>query len=180
MLITVKVIDYLNIFILFRDKMIKNKLLSVLALTIFISLSPITFFAQELKPDLIITKVTTRTRTIQGRPSSRTPKDFTIIEYIITVKNIGNDNFAKPFYISWKRFPPNQEPEHYSATSMVNYESNLIPIDGSIDVIIEDIYSWRDKSVNLLIDTDGKPRTGSSLPKIDELNYDNNTFMFEK
>jgi hypothetical protein len=158
--------------------MIKNKLLSFLTITFFISLFPIISFAQNMKPDLIITNVTTRTKTIQGRPSSRTLRDFTIIEYIITVKNVGNANFAKPFYISWKRFPPNQEPEHYSATSLVNYDSNLIPIDGSIDVIIEDIYSWRDKSVKFLIDTDGKPSRGSSLPKIEELNYDNNTYMF--
>ncbi len=34
------------------------------------------------------------------------------------------------------------------------------------------------KTARFLINTDGKPHKRSALPKIEELNYDNNSYMY--
>ena len=121
--------------------MIKNKLLSFLTITIIISLSPFILFAQELKPDLIITKVTTRTfiperKHKPGEPV-RSGGSREMIEYTITIKNIGTADLSEPFYLSWQRGPFTDD-EHYSRTNLVNEEYNIIPIGGSIEVKIVD------------------------------------------
>lgn len=156
--------------------MIKNKLLSILALTIFISLSPITFFAQELKPDLIITNVTTRTKTMQGRPTSRVPRDFTILEYIITVKNIGLASSSLPFYISSGKL--DKEFNHYSNSELVNRDSALIPVGDSIDVIVIKAFSSLTNNANFMINDERVFHCGNRMTKIDEINTFNNTFNY--
>ena len=160
------------------DKMIKNKLLSVLALTIFISLSPITFFAQELKPDLIISNVTTRTRIEQMRPSSRSPREVTVFEYIITIKNIGSAGTSQPFYIS--SAPLDEDNDHYSQTAAVNLDSTFIPIDGSIDIILSKDFSSFSHSAKFIINGDQiyKVEGRGSFPRTDEINIYNNTFKY--
>lgn len=165
------------------DNMIKNKLLSLLTVTILILISPITSFAQELKPDLIITYVESRTFVQErkhkpGQPV-RSGGKREMIEYTITIKNIGTADFSEPFYLSWQRAPFTDD-EHYSRTYMVNEEHNLIPIGDSIEVkVVDGINTWHyGKTARFLINTDGKPHNRSALPKIEELNYDNNTYMY--
>ena len=162
--------------------MIKYKNLSILTITILISILSNSSFAQELKPDLIITKVTTRTfiperKHKPGEPvrSGGTRK---MIEYTITIKNIGTADFSESFYLSWQRSPILDE-EHYSRTNLVNEEHNLIPIGGSIDIkVVDGISRQYGSGAKFLINTDGKPHKGSALPKIEELNYENNTFSY--
>lgn len=163
--------------------MIKNKLLPYFTITIIISLSPSILFAQELKPDLIITKVTARTfipeRKHKPIEPVRSGGRREMIEYTITIKNIGTADFSEPFYLSWQRDPFTDD-EHYSRTNLVNEEYNIIPIGDSIEVKIVDGINARHygSDARFLINTDGKPHKGSALPKIEELNYENNTYMY--
>lgn len=156
--------------------MIKNKLLSVLALTIFFSLYPITFFAQELKPDLIITNVTTRTKTMQSRPTSRVPRDFTFLEYIITVKNIGLASYPLPFYISSGKLDDGND--QYSNCELVNRDSTLIPVGDSIDVIIVKAFSSFTNNAKFMINAERVFSSDNRMTKIDEINTYNNTFEY--
>jgi|WetSurMetagenome_2_1015567.scaffolds.fasta_scaffold143187_2 hypothetical protein len=163
--------------------MIKNKLLLVLALTIFVSLSPITFFAQELKPDLIISSVTSSTfipekKHKPGEPV-RSDGYRKMIEYTITIKNIGTDVCSDKFYLSWQRSPITDE-DSYSRTNSVNMERNIIPIGGTIEIKITDGFTQQHylEGAKFFINTDGKTRNGYSYPVVEELNYVNNTYMY--
>ncbi len=109
--------------------MINNKLLYFLTITILISISAITSFAQEMKPDLIITNVRSRTFVHErkhkpGQPV-RSEGKREMIEYTITIKNSGTADFSEPFYLSWQRDPFTDD-EHYSRTNVVNEEHNII------------------------------------------------------
>ena len=162
--------------------MIKNKLLSVLALTIFISLSPITFFAQELKPDLIITSVTSRTFIPENKHKPGEPVsgggNRTLRKYTITIKNIGTKDFSKPFSIAWKHKPYTDD-QLYTRVVKVNEVCDEIPVGGSLDFEIIDGVSYEhDECATFLIKTNDKQQNGSSLSVIEELNYDNNTYMY--
>jgi hypothetical protein len=156
--------------------MIKNKLLSLSTITFFVLLFPIFSIAQELKPDLIITNVTTRTKTMQVRPTSRVPRDYTILEYIITVKNIGLASSSLPFYISSGKL--DEEFNHYSNSELVNRDSALIPVGDSIDVIVIKAFSSFTNNANFMINDERVFHCGNRMTKIDEINTFNNTFNY--
>lgn len=163
--------------------MIKNKCHLALALTIFFSLSPITFFTQEMKPDLIISSVTSRTYVPEKKhkPGEPVRNDGSrqMIEYTVTIKNIGTDVCLEKFYLSWQRSPITDE-DSYSRTNPVNMERNIIPIGGTIEIKITDGFTQQHylEAAKFFINTDGKIRNGYSYPVVDELNYDNNTYMY--
>ena len=163
--------------------MIKYKHLPFLTIILFVLLFPIISIAQEFKPDLIISSVTSRTYISEkkhkpGEPV-RSGGNREMVEYTITIKNIGNKDFSEPLYLSQQRSPFTEE-EHYSRTKLINGEHNLIPTGGSIDVKIVDVVSTQNpgNTARFLINTEGKTRQNSVLPKIEELNYDNNIFMY--
>lgn len=156
--------------------MIKNKLLLVLALTIFVSLSPIISFAQDMKPDLIITNVTTRTKTMEIQRVQRTPREYTIIEYIITVKNIGLASSSLPFYISSGKLE--EEFKHYSNSELVNRDSASIPAGDSIAVIVTNMFSSLTNNAKFMINDEREFDCENRMTKIDEINTINNTFNF--
>jgi hypothetical protein len=165
--------------------MIKNKLLSILTIIFFILLFPIISIAQELKPDLIISSVTSRTFVPEKKHKPGEPVSSggnrEMIEYTITIKNIGTAALAEKFYLSWQRSPITDE-ENYSRTNSVNRECNIIPVGGSIEIKITDAFTAAHylEAAKFFINTDGKTRRGYSYPVIDELNYDNNTYMYLK
>lgn len=154
----------------------KNIILSFLTITFFISLFPIISFAQEMKPDLIITNVTTRTKTMEIQRVQRTPREYTIIEYIITVKNIGSAGTSQPFYIS--SAPLDEENGRNSHIAAVNLDSTFIPIDGSIDIILSKDFSSFNNSAKFIINGDQVYETEGNYFRIDEINISNNTFNY--
>ena len=163
--------------------MIKNKLLLVLALTIFVSLSPIILSAQELKPDLIISSVFTRTEwkdvPNSGLKTGVHNRRYQVIIYNITVTNIGRVSFAEPFYIGFTRDVFSNKKDCYNGPYLVNKNNDEIAIGGHIEVQIQTMLSNTNQSgARFLIQTDGKPHCNDPKPKIEELNYDNNTYMY--
>ena len=165
--------------------MIKNKLLSILALTIFILILTGNLVAQAMKPDLIISSVTTRTYVPEKKHKPGEPVgsggNRQMIEYTITIKNIGTDVCSETFYLSWQRCPITDE-ESYSRTNSVNMERNIMPVGGTIEIKITDGFTEQHylEGAKFFINTDGKTRNGQSYPVVDELYYDNNTYMYEK
>jgi hypothetical protein len=165
--------------------MIKNKLLSFLIITFFVLLFPIISIAQDMKPDLIISSVTSRTFIPEKKHNPGQPVSSdgvrTNIEYVVTISNIGTTIIEEAFYLSWQRSPITDE-ESYSRTNLVNRECNIIPVGGSIEIKITDAFTVQHylEAAKFFINTDGKTRRGYSYPVIDELNYDNNTYMYLK
>lgn len=154
----------------------KNKLLSLLTIVLFVLLYPIISIAQELKPDLIITNATTRTKTMEIQRVQRTPREYTIIEYIITVKNIGLASSSLPFYISSGKL--DKEFNHYSNSELVNRDSALIPVGDSIDVIVTNVFSSLTNNAKFMINDERVFHCGNRMTKIDEINTSNNTFNY--
>ena len=161
-----------------------NKFLSVSIYFVFIFLLLLNYTAaQDAKPDLIITQVTSKIFTpehkyIPGEPV-RGSGNRPYLEYTITIKNIGTGDLLIPFYIAWQNPPFDYNSDHYSRTMVVNRECNLIPVGGSMDFkTIGGNSTEYSNGVRFFIQTDGKRHDKTIFPKIEELNYDNNTFIY--
>lgn len=61
----------------------------------------------------------------------------------------------------------------------VNEVCHEIPVGGYLDFeIIDGVSFEHDECATFLIKTNGKQQNGSSLLVIEELNYDNNTYVY--
>ena len=160
-----------------------NKFLSLSIYFVFILLLlPYLNKAQDAKPDLVITNVTSKIITPEHKHKPGEPVRSDGIrrhlEYIITVKNIGTADLSIPFYIAWQNPPFDYNSDHYSRTMLVNRECNLIPVGGSmVFKTIGGSSSESSSGVRFFIQTDGKRHDRTIFPKIEELNYDNNTYI---
>lgn len=155
----------------------------LLILNILFWFSPKLLFSQEMKPDLIISNVSARTEfrssvsLDSNRPSM--PSRYEVIIYTITITNIGRAAFNDPFYIAYTKNDFNKPPDKYVNVSFVNTMPKEIPVGGNIKVSIETNFVHDNNTgVRFLIQTDGKDHGNQLLPKIEELNYDNNTFLY--
>lgn len=138
--------------------------------------------SQTGKPDLIITKVELNFIKLNSYHKPGEPVSGLVgrsAVFTVTVKNIGNSDFSEAFYISLTNNPSDISSGHYSHGAQVNSEGYEIPIDGSLDVKVSVVDNgYKQGNTKLLIQTDGKPHLSNSLPLIEELNYQNNTFFF--
>lgn len=163
--------------------MIKNKLLSFLTIILFVLLFPIISIAQDMKPDLIISSVFTRTETKtvveNGLKTGVHNKTFQVLIYDITVTNIGRAAFEGPFYIGFTNDVFSNKKDCYGALYLVNKNAEEVPVGAYIVVQIQIPLNHNGNTgARFLIQTDGKPHCNDPKPKIDELNYDNNTYMY--
>lgn len=161
----------------------KNELLSILTIAIIISLSPIILFSQEMKPDLIISRVSSRTelRNAVTHDSNGPvmPSQYQVIIYTLTITNIGRVPFSEPFCISYTGDVYSNPSIKYGNASLVNNPPREIPVGGNIEVQIETNLIDNNKTgTRFLIQTDGEDHGNQQLPKIEELNYENNTFTY--
>lgn len=166
-----------------RVKIIKNKLIFILTIAIIVSLSPFILFSQEMKPDLIISSVTSRTEFkssvtyYSNQPAM--PLRYRVIIYTLTITNIGRVPFNESFCIAYTNKDYSYNDINYSNVSLVNTPPKEIPVGGNIEVHIERMLIGRNEtSTRFLIQTDGEDHGNQQMPKIEELNYDNNTFTF--
>ena len=164
--------------------MINTKLLSIINFVMIITLiNSFPAFAQEMKPDLIISSVTSRTEFkssvtyYSNQPAM--PLRYRIIIYTLTITNIGRVPFNESFCIAYTNEDYSYNDIKYSNVSLVNNPPREIPVGGYIEVQIERMFVGRAETIaRFLIQTDGKDHGNQQLPKIEELNYDNNTFTF--
>jgi len=137
-------------------------------------------------PDLIITRV--KHQLYLPSHTSNTPSSGELLassDLLITIKNIGTAPMAELFYISWATkgtLDPNSLRNfngHYGHSFPLNSKKNILNTGDSIAFLvpIPQLLAPYD-TVKLLIETDGKPHLKRPLPKIDELNYENNTYEF--
>ena len=136
-------------------------------------------FAQTGKPDLIITDVELKFERpnhphIPGEPVSRSD-NLPRPNFYVTVSNIGNKDFSDPFYIVYTCDERAIIKGYYSGGLLANQEQQTIGIKDSFIVRII-MYSENYRYCKFHIDTDGKYSKESSLPILEEENYDNNSF----
>jgi hypothetical protein len=136
-------------------------------------------YAQSGKPDLIITNVVMKYERpnrihIPGEPVSGSD-NLPQPNFYVTVSNIGNKDFSKPFYIVYTSDEKAIINGYYSGGLLANQEQRTIGIKDSIVIRII-MYSENYRYCKFHIDTDGKYSKESSLPIIEEENYDNNSF----
>jgi hypothetical protein len=163
--------------------MIKNKLLPILALIFYVLLFPITSVAQEMKPDLIISSVFTRTEwkdvPDSGLKTGISNKRNKVLIYDIRVTNIGRATFTGQFYIGFTNDVFSSKKDCYGGPYPVNKNAEEISVGAYIDVQIQiTLMDASRTGARFLIQTDGKPHCNDPKPKIEELNYDNNTYMY--
>ena len=164
--------------------MINTKLPSIIIFFIIItSINPFPAFAQEMKPDLIISRVSKRTELRKAvlNDSNRPvmSSQYQVLIYTITITNIGRVPFNEPIPIAYTNDQYSYPDINYSNLSLVNTPPKEIPVGGNIEVHIEKMLIGRNETnTRFLIQTDGKDHGNQQLPKIEELNYDNNTFTF--
>ena len=153
----------------------------VLFLANFLSLEQIS--AQERKPDLTITYVSSQDVTIfdNSNPNDAIVRSgyLAAVEYTLTIRNTGTAECSEPFYIFWTSSDADLRNGHYSGGELFNKEEETILVGGSLEVKIvlrKSINSIRSK--RFLINTDGKEHLKKSTKVIDELNYYNNTYEY--
>lgn len=136
--------------------------------------------AQEMKPDLIISRVSSRSEFRSSVTNiSSTPLRYQVIIYTLTITNIGRVPFSEPFYIAYTGDVYSYPNIKYGNLSLVNTPPKEIPVGGSIEVQIETMLIDNKKTgARFLIQTDGKDHGNQQLPKIEELNYENNIFTY--
>lgn len=131
---------------------------------------------QEPKPDLIIESISYE-RYYNGDDGVVSLGKVYI--FTLKIKNIGSSDFQDRFYISNTHTKGDIENKHFSHTGRVNETKEKIPINGSIEVKVMDEINQETKNIVFLINTDGKKHIKHALPRIEELNYDNNTYELE-
>jgi hypothetical protein len=130
------------------------------------------------KPDLIIDTITyTRLpNCYEGYPSGIIcggPR----FEFTLKIKNIGLAAISSPLFICNSRSNWDFENHYCSYCQHLNDPPSEIPINGSLDIkFISDI----DDSVHnviFILNTNDMYNTGLNIPKIDEENYTNNSYI---
>ena len=126
------------------------------------------------RPDLVIQHIS----------YSVVPIDSSIADsvglFTATIGNIGTADCAESFFIVWG----DSETGEYSGANRVNYFGNgIIVAGGSIVEDLGAIWLWLHPPGTKMIfriQTDGTPFSQHQDPpqKIDELNYQNNTYVF--
>jgi len=136
-------------------------------------------YGQTGKPDLVITNVVLKYERpnhphIPGEPVSSSD-NLPQPNFYITVCNIGNKDFSDSFYIAYTGNENAIIKGYYSGFSIVNQEQRTIGIKDSIVVRVS-MLSPNYRYCKFRIVSDGNYSKDTSLPIIDEENYDNNSF----
>jgi hypothetical protein len=140
------------------------------------SVNPIT--TKNGKPDLIIDNVTyTRLpNCYQGYPSGIIcggPR----FEFVLKIKNIGLANISSPLYICNSRSSWDFENKYCSSGHRLNDPPLPILIDSSITIkFISDIDDSV-KNVLFVLNTNDFFNSGSSIPRVEESDYTNNSYI---
>ena len=138
-------------------------------------------------PDLIIESITYKKlpNCFSTYPSGVVCMDGLNLEFTLRIKNIGTAPFAHSLFISNSRSEKDIEIGHYSHGQQPYYDSTLTShtIDPGqvIEVRVDDIFDANLSKIKFLINDDGKPHIKALKlpPRVEELNYDNNTFDLE-
>ena len=149
------------------------------------------------KPDLTIERVSYSVIA----PPPRKPLDGAVCpptgKCVLTIRNIGTAAFAGAFYIAYAETESEIETDNYGHICRVNNEGRCIPVDSSLDIVVATKAFSPGSPIKFLIQTDGhdhqwgkmqwtddqnrrdgKHRRGGTLPRIDEITYDNNSVLF--
>lgn len=157
----------------------KNKSIYVIIFIAFLGCTKSVDSQENKLPDLVITNITYTFETPYSNPP--TPQQAYVV-FSITIKNIGNKDLATPFYIAFTYHKEEFENEYYSLYGLVNDPPLKIGVGQSIEVkisYIASIIKEYGSEVKFNIHTDGKRNTKDYLPRIEESNYDNNTFRLK-
>ena len=132
------------------------------------------------KPDLVIENVSYKQMHYGiGWPSGVI--GGTYFEFTLRIKNIGTADFTHDLFISNTRSERDINVGHYSHGQIAYYDTTLrthtIAPGEVIQVRVDDAFDLNISRVKFLIYTDGKPHIKKSkVPRVEELNYDNNTY----
>lgn len=133
----------------------------------------------DSKPDLIIEKITYKKPKPQegsyGMPVETIPGNYW--DFTITVKNIGNADFAGSFYVFNSRSERDFLSNVHSHGELVNQKEEKIPENGSLDVTISDLLDDDTKNVQFLVNYKGQAdKKDVPMAIKDESNYENNSY----
>jgi hypothetical protein len=130
------------------------------------------------KADLIIDTVT------YTRLSSRIevdPPEIVIgpprFEFTLKIKNIGTAEVTSPFLIDNSQSTEDFDSLYCSYGQLVNYPPAHIPVNGSLNTKIVCFIEDSVQNVLIVINTNDRYNRGVILPKIEELDYTNNSYV---
>ena len=160
---------------------------SLVGLTFFSCSSLKQVFSQKDKPDLVITRVVHNIETSSRRnvphdtldDSVSSSDDPAYSEFTVTIKNIGLASLRDVFDVGCTTRQFEIQIGHYSQSSRIYANKKPLRVGDSVIAHFSDMKTLEPGThVKFLIETDGKPHGRDISPKVDELNYDNNTFEF--
>jgi len=132
------------------------------------------------KADLIIDEITYKRLPDchQGYPSGIIC-DGPNFEFTLRIKNIGFADVTSAIFITNSRSKWDFDNQYCSYGQRLNDPPTSIPMNGSLDIKLESHIDDSVQNVFFVLDTYDRTNSGLNLPKVDELNYDNNTFVVD-
>jgi len=100
-----------------------------------------------------------------------------LFEFTLVIKNIGLADVTPPLFITNSRSKWDFDNHYCSIGQRVNDPPSVIPISGLLDIPLVSDIADSVQNVFFVIDTYDRPNSGLNLPKIDELNYNNNSYI---
>jgi len=130
------------------------------------------------KPDLIIDEVIYKRLPDchQGYPSGIIC-DGPSFEFTLRIKNIGNADVSSALFITNSRSKWDLDNQYCSCGQRLNDPPMNIPINGSLDIKLVSFIDDSVHNVLFVLDTYDRSNSGLNIPKIDEVNYDNNSYI---
>jgi hypothetical protein len=140
------------------------------------SVNPIT--TSVCKPDLIIDEITYERLPDchLGYPSG-VICDGPNFEFTVRVKNIGTADVTSPLFITNSRSQWDFDNQYCSYGQRLNDPPSNIPMDELLDIKLESHIEDSVQNVFFVLDTYDRTNSGLNLPIIDEINYDNNSYV---
>lgn len=134
----------------------------------------------SILPDLLIESISSK-RYMPPPPPPGSPQEvlgfpINTFEFTIKVKNIGDALFNQPFYLENTRSNYDLSMGHYSHGGIVNQQRTVLNFNETMEIKIIDSLDDNVNRARFLIATDGKPHLKDAYPKIEENNYNNNSY----
>jgi hypothetical protein len=98
-------------------------------------------------------------------------------EFTLKIKNIGTAGVASALFIENSQSTDDFDSLYCSYGQLANYPPGHIPVNGSLDTKIVCFIEDSVQNVLFVIDTNDRYNTGLTIPKIEELDYTNNSYV---
>jgi hypothetical protein len=98
-------------------------------------------------------------------------------EFTLKIKNIGTADIASALFIRNSRSAMDFDSLYCSYGQRLNDPPAKIPVNGSLDIKLESDIEDSVQNILFVIDTNDRYNTGLTIPKIEELDYTNNSYV---